>query len=124
MVGYGRRADRALVGLLAGGAPPSGRALGVAPAAPGAHRAAAPGGGSVRLIQEGGWTRERVPMVGYGRRADWALAALLAVGAPLTGLALVVAQAALVAYGPSLLADNWAGTALLFVMMMAGYAVL
>jgi hypothetical protein len=63
-------------------------------------------------------------MAGYGKRPDWALAALLAVGAPLTGTALIVAQAALVAYGPSTLADNWAGTALLFVMMMAGYALL
>ncbi|MES9606802.1 hypothetical protein AB0C69_06815 [Actinomadura sp. NPDC048032] len=63
-------------------------------------------------------------MVGYGKRPGWAVAALLAVGAPLTGLALIVAQAALNAYGPSALAGNWAGTALFFVMMMAGYALL
>jgi hypothetical protein len=65
-----------------------------------------------------------VPMVGYGKRPDWAPAALLALGAPLGGIALVCAQAALVAYGPSMLAGNWAGKALLFVMMMAGYALL
>ncbi|GGP90029.1 hypothetical protein BKA00_000732 [Actinomadura coerulea] len=63
-------------------------------------------------------------MAGYGKRPEWAPAALLAVGAPLAGLALIVAQAALNAYGPSTLAGNWAGTALLFVMMMAGYALL
>lgn len=63
-------------------------------------------------------------MVGYEKRRDWAPAALLAVGAPLAGMALIVARAALVAYGPSALAGNWAGTALLFVMMMAGYALL
>ncbi|WP_433478437.1 hypothetical protein ACQPZP_16200 [Spirillospora sp. CA-142024] len=63
-------------------------------------------------------------MVRYGKRSDWASAALPAVGAPLAGLALVVGQAALNANGPSALADNWAGTALLFVMMMAGYAVM
>ncbi|WP_141577044.1 hypothetical protein [Actinomadura sp. WMMA1423] len=63
-------------------------------------------------------------MAGYGKRPDWAPAALLALGAPLTGITLIVARAALAAYGPSPLADNWAGTALLFVMMMAGYALL
>src|SRR4051812_32104322 len=63
-------------------------------------------------------------MVRYGNRSDRRFAALLAVGAPLAGLALVVGQAALTANGPSALADNWAGTALLFVMMMAGYALM
>ncbi|MEV0664199.1 hypothetical protein ACIBI3_14945 [Actinomadura luteofluorescens] len=63
-------------------------------------------------------------MVGYGNRPGWAPAALMAVGAPLAGMALIVAKAALVAYGPSALAGNWAGSALLFVMMMAGYALL
>jgi hypothetical protein len=62
-------------------------------------------------------------MVRYGRRRERGLAALLAVGAPLGALALVVGQEALNAYGPSLLADNWVGSLLLFVMMMAGYAL-
>lgn len=63
-------------------------------------------------------------MAGYGNRPEWAPAALPAVGAPLAGAALIVARAALDAYGPSALAGNWAGSALLFVMMMAGYALL
>lgn len=63
-------------------------------------------------------------MARYGNRPNWALAALMAVGAPLAGMALVVGRTALTAYGPSALAGNWAGTALLFAVMMAGYALL
>ncbi|NDU73425.1 hypothetical protein GWI34_12365 [Actinomadura sp. DSM 109109] len=63
-------------------------------------------------------------MVRYGKRTEWPLAALLAVGAPVAGTGLVVGKAALVAYGPSILAGNWAGKTLLFLVMMAGYALL
>ncbi|WP_347630157.1 hypothetical protein [Actinomadura sp. B10D3] len=63
-------------------------------------------------------------MVRYGRRSDRGLAALLAFGAPGAGLAIVVAEAALAAHGPSALMENWAGTALIIVMLLAGYGLI
>lgn len=55
--------------------------------------------------------------------AEWRLALLFAVGAPVVGLVLVAGTTLAATDGPAVLADNWAGRTLLTLLGFAGYAL-
>jgi hypothetical protein len=57
------------------------------------------------------------------RWAEWRIALLLAIGAPLAGLVLAVGTLLATTDGPAMLADNWTGRTLMTLLGFAGYAL-